>query len=135
MSEEELVDQARQIREQAYAPYSKFKVGAALRTKSGKVYHGVNVENISYGLTICAERSAAVTAVTAGDTEFEMIAVVADTELPTTPCGACRQFLAEFGVNMPVIVANLEKVHFTTTLAKLLPSAFDQATYESNKNE
>jgi cytidine deaminase len=135
MSEEELVAQARQIREQAYAPYSKFKVGAALRTKSGKVYTGVNVENISYGLTICAERSAAVTAVTAGDTEFEMIAVVADTALPTTPCGACRQFLAEFGVTMPVIVANLEKVHFTITLNQLLPSAFDQATYESNKNE
>lgn len=133
MTEQELVNQAREIREKAYAPYSKFKVGAALRTKSGKVFSGVNVENISYGLTICAERSAAVSAITAGETEWEAIAVVADTSLPTTPCGACRQFLAEFNINLPVTVANLEKIHFTTMLNQLLPSAFDQATYQSDK--
>jgi cytidine deaminase len=133
MTEQELVNQARKIREKAYAPYSKFKVGAALRTKSGKVFSGVNVENISYGLTICAERSAAVSAITAGETEWEAIAVVADTSLPTTPCGACRQFLAEFNINLPVTVANLEKIHFTTMLNQLLPSAFDQATYQSDK--
>jgi cytidine deaminase len=131
--EQELVNLAREVREKAYAPYSKFKVGAALRTKSGKIFTGVNVENISYGLTICAERSAAVSAVSAGETGWEAIAVVADTTLPTTPCGACRQFLAEFNLNMPVTVANLEKTHFTTTLSQLLPSAFDQATYESDK--
>ena len=126
-----LVEGARAARNQAYAPYSNFRVGAALRTKSGKVFYGVNVENASYSLAICAERSAAVAAVTAGELEFEEIAVVADTERPTTPCGACRQFLIEFSPTLKVVVANTSKVHFVQPLTALLPCAFDADTLES----
>jgi cytidine deaminase len=126
-----LVEGARAAREKAYAPYSNFKVGAALRTRSGKVFYGVNVENVSIGLTICAERSAAVAAITAGERDWESIAVVADTELPTTPCGACRQFLVEHNPRLKVTVANLEKVHFTVELVELLPHAFNVETLES----
>lgn len=127
----ELVEEARAARERAYAPYSKFKVGAALRTKSGKIIRGGNVENVSYSMTICAERSAVVAAIAAGEMDWEEIAVVADTERPTTPCGACRQFLAEFNPAMRVVVANLERVHFVLTVADLLPHAFDLQTLES----
>jgi cytidine deaminase len=130
--EQDLVEGARAARERAYAPYSNFKVGAALLTHSGKVFYGGNVENASFSLTICAERSAAVAAIAAGETEWECIAVVADTELPTAPCGACRQFLAEFSPALPVIVANLSTVHYTTTLSELLPRAFDEKTLHSN---
>ncbi len=127
----ELVEEARQARQRAYAPYSKFKVGAALRTKSGKVFRGGNVENISIGLTICAERSAAVTAIAAGELEWEEIAVVADTTRPTSPCGACRQFLTEFNPDLKVVVANQNEVFYTTTIAELLPKAFDNETFKS----
>src|SRR6478672_1281369 len=127
----ELVQGARAARERAYAPYSNFKVGAALKTRSGKVFYGVNVENAAYSMCICAERSAAVTAVTAGELDWEEIAVVADTERPTAPCGACRQFLAEFSPSMKVVVANNEKVHFARPLSDLLPYAFDAETLES----
>ncbi len=127
----ELVEEARQARQRAYAPYSNFKVGAALRTKSGKVFRGGNVENISIGLTICAERSAAVTAIAAGELEWEEIAVVADTTRPTSPCGACRQFLAEFKPDLKVVVANQTEVFYITTIAELLPKAFDNETFKS----
>lgn len=127
----ELLEEARQARHRAYAPYSNFKVGAALRTKSGKVFQGVNVENISIGLTICAERSAGVAAVTAGELEWEEIAVVADTSRPTSPCGACRQFLSEFNLDLKVVVANQGEVFYTTTVAELLPRAFDNETFKS----
>ncbi|MDB5079946.1 MAG: cytidine deaminase [Chloroflexi bacterium] len=126
-----LVEEARKARQRAYAPYSNFKVGAALRTKSGKVFRGGNVENISIGLTICAERSAAVTAVAAGEMDWEEIAVVADTTRPTSPCGACRQFLAEFNPDLKVVVANQTEVFYTVTVAELLPKAFDNDTYKS----
>lgn len=129
-----LVERARAVRERAYAPYSHFKVGAALRTKSGKVFEAANVENASYGLSICAERSAAVMAVAVGETEFEEVAVVADTPGVTTPCGACRQFLSEFSPRMQVIMANLEKVHCTRNLSELLPAAFDVETLESGQH-
>jgi cytidine deaminase len=125
----ELVEVARAVRERAYAPYSGFKVGAALRTKSGKILLGCNVENVSYGLSICAERSAALAAVAAGELEWEAIAVVADTAQPTTPCGACRQFLAEFNPTLRIIVANLQQVQTSYSLAELLPYAFDRQTY------
>ena len=127
----ELLEGARAARERAYAPYSNFKVGAALKTKSGKVYYGVNVENASFSLTICAERSAAVTAITEGELDWDEIAVVADTERPTAPCGACRQFLAEFSPTLKVVVANNEKVHFVRPLSDLLPCAFDAEIMES----
>ncbi|NWJ48583.1 MAG: cytidine deaminase [Chloroflexi bacterium] len=128
---DELIEGARAAREHAYAPYSGFKVGAALRTRSGKVFYGVNVENVSYGLSICAERSAAVAAVLADELEWDSIAVVADTKLPTTPCGACRQFLAEFNPKLSVTIANLDKVHYTISLAELLPHAFNTETIDS----
>ncbi len=126
-----LVIEARKARESAYAPYSKFKVGAALLTGSGKIFRGVNVENVSFSQTICAERSAVVAAITAGEMDFVEIAVVADTHKPTTPCGACRQFLIEFGPSLKVVVANLEKVHLVRPLRDLLPWAFDLETLES----
>jgi len=127
----ELVEEARAARERAYAPYSRFQVGAALRTKSGKVIRGGNVENVSYSMTICAERSAVVAAIAAGERDWEEIAVVADTERPTTPCGACRQVMAEFNPSMRVVIANLERVQLVCTVADLLPHAFDVQTFES----
>lgn len=116
-----LLDAARVAREQAYAPYSRFAVGAALRTKSGRVFTGCNVENLSFGLTLCAERVAVFSAVSAGEREFEALAVVADSREPVTPCGACRQVLAEFSPALPVCSANLEGAVFESSIAELLP--------------
>ncbi len=130
-NDDDLVEAARAARQRAYAPYSKFQVGAALRTKSGQVFRGGNVENISYSITICAERSAGVAAVAAGALDWEEIAVVADTSRPTSPCGACRQFMAEFNPQMRVVIANLEKVLLACTVADLLPHSFNQETMES----
>ena len=118
-----LIEAARQVRERAYAPYSRFAVGAALRTKSGRVFTGCNVENLSFGLTICAERVAVGAAVAAGEREFEALAVVADSKEPVTPCGACRQFLAEFSITLPVCSANLEGAVYESSIAELLPRA------------
>ena len=118
-----LIEAARQAREHAYAPYSRFAVGAALRTKSGQVFTGCNVENLSFGLTICAERVAVGAAVAAGEREFEALAVVADSREPVTPCGACRQVLAEFSLTLPVCSANLEGAVFESSIAELLPRA------------
>jgi cytidine deaminase len=123
MNTDELIAAARAAREKAYAPYSKFKVGAALRTRSGRVFHGCNVENLSFGLTICAERNAVFAAVAAGETQFEAIAVVADSVQPVTPCGACRQVLAEFSSDLQVLSANLQDQRFESTIAALLPRA------------
>ena len=118
-----LLAQARQARDNAYAPYSKFPVGAALRTKSGKVFRGCNVENLSFGLTCCAERNAVFAAVAEGEREFVAIAVVADSKQPVTPCGACRQVLAEFGLDLEVCSANLQGETYTASLRDLLPRA------------
>lgn len=118
-----LIADALQARERAYAPYSHFTVGAALRTRSGRVFTGCNVENLSYGLTICAERAAVFGAVAAGEREFEALAVVADSLAPVTPCGACRQVLAEFSPSLPVCSANLEGKLYTSSIAELLPRA------------
>ncbi|HAF02174.1 MAG TPA: cytidine deaminase, partial [Spartobacteria bacterium] len=96
MIQEELVKAALQARNYAYAPYSKFSVGCALLTKSGKIFTGCNVENISLGLTICAERAAVAAAIAEGEKDFVAIAVVTDSDAPALPCGACRQVLAEF---------------------------------------
>src|SRR5688572_16575219 len=98
----ELLPLAWAARDQAYAPYSRFQVGAALLGKSGRVYTGCNVENLSFGLTNCAERTAVFAAVTAGEREFVRLAIVADSKTPVSPCGACRQVLAEFGLNLEV---------------------------------
>ena len=118
-----LIAEARRARDQAYAPYSHFAVGAALRTKGGRVFTGCNVENLSYGLTICAERAAVCAAVAAGERKFEALAVVADSKEPVTPCGACRQVLAEFSTTLPVCSANLEGAVYESSIAELLPRA------------
>ena len=120
----ELIQAAIQARLAAYAPYSNFKVGAALLGKSGRVYTGCNVENASYAATICAERAAAVKAVSEGEREFEALAVVAEGEAPVSPCGICRQFLAEFGTGLRLILMNLKGERIDTTLEAYLPQAF-----------
>lgn len=122
----ELIDKARSARTGAYTPYSHFAVGAAVLAKSGTIYQGCNIENASYSLTICAERVAIVTAILAGETEFQALAVVAETAVPVAPCGACRQVLAEFHVPL-VIMANLAGQCHIETLEKLLPYAFTAA--------
>lgn len=120
----QLINEATKIRERAYAPYSNFKVGAALLGKSGKIYTGCNVENASYGATICAERSAVVKAVSEGERVFTALAVVTDCRKPGAPCGICRQFLSEFGLDLRIILANLQGVAIEATLGEYLPAAF-----------
>ena len=118
-----LIDLAIEARRRAYAPYSRYPVGAALRTKSGKVFTGVNVENAAYPTTICAERTAVFKAVSEGEREFEVIAVV--TKNGGSPCGSCRQVLAEFGLDTIVLIANeAGKLLQETTVSELLPGAF-----------
>jgi|SRR5687768_17461795 len=124
-TKKELIEAARRVRERAYAPYSNFKVGAAVRTKSGKIYTGCNVESASYGLTVCAERVAVWKAVSEGEKEFTDIAVVADTEELTPPCGVCRQIIWEFGGDIPITFANLHGKTETVKISELLPRAFD----------
>jgi cytidine deaminase len=119
-----LVAAAREARERAVAAYSNFRVGAALETADGTIVTGCNVENASYGLTICAERVAMFKALSEGHRVFVRIAVVADTVDPTPPCGACRQVLWEFGPDLEVILANLGQVTGRHRLADLLPHAF-----------
>jgi cytidine deaminase len=121
MEWDDLVALAWQAREAAYAPYSNFAVGAALLAADGRVFSGCNVENISYGLTNCAERVAIGAAVAAGVREFLAVAVVADTGIPISPCGACRQVLAEFRVPLVMLANRTERLEFT--LAELLPRA------------
>ena len=123
----ELVTAACAQRTHSYSPYSRFRVGAALRGVSGRVYLGTNVENVSFGLAICVERSAVVQAVSAGEQEFTAIAVCADGPAPTAPCGACRQVLLEFGPQMQVILAGengLDGDLLEMTVADLMPHAF-----------
>jgi cytidine deaminase len=122
---QQLVEAARDVREKAYAPYSEFRVGAAVRTKGGKIYTGCNVESASYGLTVCAERVAIWKAVSEGEKEFTNIAVVADTQELTPPCGVCRQILWEFCGDVPVTFSNLNGKTETVTMKELLPRAFD----------
>jgi cytidine deaminase len=126
MREKILIERAKKARERAYAPYSKFKVGAALLTKRGKVYTGANVENATFGLTVCAERVALFKAVTNGEKNFVKIAVVADKDEPATPCGACRQVLSEFTSDLKIICANLKGKKERYSLRKLLPEAFEK---------
>jgi cytidine deaminase len=118
-----LVEAASAVRHQAHAPYSSFTVGAAVLDVKGRVHVGCNVENASYGLSVCAERNAVAAAVSVGSLAFEGLAVVTDTSPPTPPCGACRQVLVEFG-DFPVILANLEGDRILTSVGELLPDAF-----------
>lgn len=126
----ELIATASRARQMAYVPYSHFAVGAALRTMDGRLFTGCNVENASYGLTICAERNAAIHAVAQGAREFSVVAVV--TENGVTPCGACRQVLAEFGPEMTVIVADMHGNYQIYTMAELLPDAFRPGHLQQN---
>lgn len=119
---EAMVATATAVRERAYVPYSGFAVGAALRAEDGTLFAGCNVENASYGLTICAERNAVFQAVAAGARRFDVIVVV--TGNGVSPCGACRQVLAEFGAHMTVILANTSGARRIYTLDQLLPAAF-----------
>lgn len=121
-----LVSAARAARERAIAPYSGFRVGAALLTTTGEIVSGCNIENATYGLTTCAERVALLKALSDGHREFAMIAVVADTSAPTPPCGPCRQLLWEYCGDIPVVMANLTAVTATLQLAELLPLPFDR---------
>ncbi len=120
-----LLAAARVARENAVATFSKFRVGAALRTKSGKIYTGCNVENASYGLTICAERVAIFKALSEGEREFDAIAVVTDAEKLTPPCGACRQIIWEFCGNADVILGNLIGKTEVHRMSALFPLPFD----------
>jgi cytidine deaminase len=119
----ELVAMARAARTHAYAPYSGFAVGAALRSANGAIYSGCNIENASYGATLCAERVAVAQMVASGDRAVTMIAVYTDVEPPAMPCGLCRQVLQEFGRALSVVVAGPKTVR-RTTLAELLPEPF-----------
>lgn len=123
MMDKELLEAALAARERAYAPYSKFLVGAAVRAESGKIYTGCNIENASYGLTVCAERNALFNAVGVGERKFTALCVVGDTEEPISPCGACRQVMAEFKVPC-IILANLQGDVKEYTLEELLPYGF-----------
>jgi len=120
-----LLDCAREARTAAYVPYSGFAVGAALLTAGGQVFRGCNIENVSYGLTVCAERVALFAAVAAGEREFTALAVVTDSAAPATPCGACRQVLYEFAPDLQVLLANLQGRQKKFRLKELLPEAFD----------
>lgn len=122
---EELIESAKKVREKAYAPFSNFLVGAAVRTKDGKIYTGCNIESASYGLTVCAERIAIWKAVSEGEREFECVAVVTDTEELTPPCGTCRQIIWEFCGDIPVTFSNLKGKVETVMMKEILPRAFD----------
>ncbi len=127
MDDQELLSLAATARERAYAPYSQFKVGAALLGASGKVFLGCNVENSAYPATICAERGAVAAAVAAGEHDFVRLAVVAGSPGPVSPCGMCRQVLAELAPRARVLLANLDGAVEETTTEALLPGAFSAA--------
>jgi cytidine deaminase len=124
-SDQELIDAAKAVRENSYAPFSDFQVGAAIEMEDGSIIAGCNVESASYGLTVCAERVAIWKAISEGKHKIKHLAVVADTEELTPPCGVCRQIIWEFGGNVPVTLANLNGKRETVEMKELLPRAFD----------
>jgi cytidine deaminase len=123
----ELVRAAHEASERAYAPYSKFSVGAALLCESGAIFTGCNVENASYGLTICAERAAVFSAVAGGERRFHALAVYAESDDPAPPCGACRQVLSEFADDMPIYLAGRNGKWQEVGLRELQPMPFGRA--------
>ncbi len=125
MEDKELIAAAKKYRENAYVPYSKFKVGAAVLTKKGNVYGGCNIENSSFPVTNCAERTAIFKAVSEGEQEFAAIALIADTPGPCSPCGACRQVMVEFKIPR-IIMANMQGDVKVVTLEELMPYAFTE---------
>lgn len=118
----QLIDLALQAREHAYAPYSRFKVGAALLAASGRIYTGCNIENVAFSPSVCAERTAIFKAVSEGERAFVAIAIVTQNGIP--PCGVCRQVMMEFAPNITLVIANLEGGYYVTTLGELFPNAF-----------
>jgi cytidine deaminase len=125
MEEKELISEALKARELAYVPYSKFKVGAALVSKDGQIFHGCNIENAAYSVTNCAERTALFKAYSDGVTSFKTLVVVADTDGPVSPCGACRQVISELcSSDTEIILTNLKGDILRTTPTELLPGAF-----------
>ncbi len=127
MDPQVLLRAAKDARKNAYVPYSNFAVGAAVMTEDGKIFTGSNVENASYGLTVCAERNAIFHAVNQGYTRFAGLAVIADSPGPTSPCGACRQVMSEFfSSQTPVIMGNIKGEIINKTMASLLPDAFER---------
>jgi cytidine deaminase len=122
-----LIAAAKRARENAHAKFSNFKVGAALRTTSGKIYGGCNVENATYGLTVCAERVAIFKAISEGARNFDAIAVVTDADTLTPPCGACRQLIWEFCGDVPVVMSNLSGKVETVGMSSLFPKPFDSS--------
>ena len=128
MSEKDLLtDAAKQARENAHAPYSNFRVGAALRSAAGRIFSGCNVENASYGLTMCAERVAIFKAISEGERGFSALAVVTDADVLTPPCGACRQLIWEFCGDIPVTIANLKGQTDVMQMKDLFPRPFDDS--------
>ena len=119
-----LIEEAEKARKRAYTPYSKFQVGAAVLCVDGRIFTGCNIENASFGLTVCAERVAIFKAISEGLTKFEAIAVIGDTDKPCSPCGACRQVISEFGEDIPLIMANLKGDVKIKKIKELLPEAF-----------
>jgi len=124
MNTKDLLKKADEAKKSAYAPYSNFKVGAALLSKSGKVYVGANIENASYSVTCCAERVALFSAVMSGEKDFDAIAVTSDSDMITTPCGVCRQALYEFSPKMEVISSNNALEYESKKLSAMLPGGF-----------
>ena len=125
---EALIAAAKKARENAHARFSNFKVGAGLRAASGKIYGGCNVENATYGLTVCAERVAIFKAISEGERKFDAIAVVTDTEALTPPCGACRQLIWEFCGDVPVVMSNLKGKVEVLRMSELFPKPFDSSS-------
>ncbi len=124
-----LIAAARAVREHAHAPFSHFQVGAALRTPAGKIYGGCNVENATYGLTVCAERVAIFKAVSEGERKFDAVAVFTEAGTLTPPCGACRQLLWEFCGDIPVVLANAKGAVEVHRMSDLFPKPFDASSF------
>ena len=126
---EALISTAKDARLNAHAPYSNFRVGAALRATSGRIFAGCNVENATYGLTVCAERVAIFKAISEGERGFDAIAVVTDADSLTPPCGACRQLIWEFCGDVPVVLSNLKGKIETIRMRDLFPKPFDSSNF------
>lgn len=123
---EELIEKAKEARKAAYAPYSQFFVGAAVLGESKKIYTGCNVENSSFGLSVCAERVALFKAVSEGEKKIQILVLVADTKMPVQPCGACLQVLAEFNKNMLIVSSNLKGVKEEKRISEIFPKPFQK---------
>lgn len=135
MNDKELIEKAVEVMKQAYAPYSKFGVGAALLTKSGKVFTGFNIENSSYGASVCAERVAIFKAVSEGEKEFDTLVVATVTDEPSSPCGICRQVISEFSNDLRILLVNDKGKVIETSIEKLLPLAFTKDKLEERNKQ